>query len=182
MQRRRGFTLIEILVTIAIMVILMGLAVANIRSTQIRARDDERKNDAENMARQLDSSYTTGFSFTFSGSPVTFIGSYPTTAHMADPDTLKEIFDVLPPDVIIAPGKSTADDSVFVATNASEDPTLVTPTPSASNPYVYQPMSITSGASGFLCTDSATQTCRRFNLYYWTEADNVSHMIKGINR
>ncbi len=177
MQRSVGFTLVEILITISIMVLLMALAIANVRSTQISARNAERQADIENMTRQLDSLYTQGMSFTIGGSPVNLRGSYPTTVHMDNSDAKKEIFKALPDDVIVAPGKTSPDDSIFVADDADEATGTVSPQPSASQPYIYQPIS----ATGTLCTDSATQTCRRFNLYYWREGASIL-MVKSINR
>ena len=40
-MKARGFTVVEILVVIIIMAILLTLAVVNVRSTQINARDAE---------------------------------------------------------------------------------------------------------------------------------------------
>lgn len=181
MQRREGFTLIEILVTVSIILILMMLAVVNLRSTQMNARNAERLADIENMTRQLDSLYTQGMSYTVAGSPVNLRGSYPTTVHMDDTNAKKEIFKALPDDVIIAPGKTSPDESIFPADDGDEAIGTVAPAPSASQPYVYQPISNT----GTLCTDAATQTCRRFNFYYWQEASSgpgTVVMVRSVNR
>ncbi len=77
MRMSRGFTLIEILVTISIMVILLTLAVANLRSTQVQARDTERRNDAESIARGLEERYNLGN--TTATLPAGYVnkGSYP---------------------------------------------------------------------------------------------------------
>jgi len=60
MARQRGFTLTELLITISVMVILMTLAVVSVRSTQLNARDEERKTDIENIARGLERRYIEG--------------------------------------------------------------------------------------------------------------------------
>ena len=60
MKRREGFTLIELLITITVMVILLALSVVNLRSTQATARDEERKTDANIIARHLEVFYDSG--------------------------------------------------------------------------------------------------------------------------
>jgi len=60
MARQRGFTLTELLITISVMIILMTLAVVSVRSTQLNARDEERKTDIENIARGLERRYVEG--------------------------------------------------------------------------------------------------------------------------
>ena len=185
MKRSKGFTLIEILVTITIMVILMTLAVASVRSTQVRARDEDRKNDAENIVRQLDSLYTKGFSFPYpdSSTTVTLRGSYPTTDQMDNDDTVKAIFAELPPKVLISPNWESisigpADDNTSVQSPSATDED------SANAPaYIYQPFA----TDGALCTDAylvanPTQECRKFNLYYKTETNGTVVVLKSKNR
>lgn len=75
MTSSRGFTLVELLITITVMVILMSLAVISVRSTQANARDEERKSDIENIARGLERRYTDGNPV--ATMPWTAKGSYP---------------------------------------------------------------------------------------------------------
>jgi hypothetical protein len=69
--------------------------------------------------------------------------------------------------------------SLTVATNNVQTTAGVLPLPQATNnqnQYVYQPIQ----SDGSLCTTGLA--CRRYNLYYMTEADSVVHMIKSKNR
>jgi prepilin-type N-terminal cleavage/methylation domain-containing protein len=60
MKQSRGFTIIEIIVTISVMLVLMAVSIVALRSTQVDARDQERKTDVESIARGLEQRYTTG--------------------------------------------------------------------------------------------------------------------------
>jgi prepilin-type N-terminal cleavage/methylation domain-containing protein len=189
MKRSKGFTLIEILVTITIMVILMTLAVASIRSTQVRARDEDRRNDAENISRQLDALYTKGYTFPYTDSTatevsVTLRGSYPSTLQMSDPESRAAIFADLPPASLIDPSKNSSDETIMPAENtltgldANVAASSVLPAPGSDFPYVYQPIA----EDGTLC-DSDAKVCRKFNLYYQIEnTPKISGVVKSKNR
>lgn len=56
----RGFTVVEVLVTLVIMAILMGLGTVGLRSTLANGRDAERKSDIEIIARGLETRYNAG--------------------------------------------------------------------------------------------------------------------------
>ena len=75
MKRRPGFTLVELLITITIMVILLALVVVSLRSTQANARDEKRKTDTANIARGLERRYVEGNPIATSSSIEK--GSYP---------------------------------------------------------------------------------------------------------
>jgi prepilin-type N-terminal cleavage/methylation domain-containing protein len=169
MLRSRGFTLIEVLVTITIMVILMTLAVVNLRSTQVNARDAERKSDIESIARHLDSLYIRGFPASLNIPR----GSYPSTVVMNDATNRNLIFADLPKELLIDPGKTTSSETIFMATNiftgtdAKNSPaTSVLPAPGNDYPYVYQPIA----DDKTLCDNNpAGEVCRSFNIYTWIE-------------
>lgn len=57
---RRGFTIVELIITITIMGILLTLAVVNVAATQVKARDDERKSDVQTISTYLNTFYTSG--------------------------------------------------------------------------------------------------------------------------
>jgi len=59
---RSGFTVVEIIITVTIMGILLTLAVVNLNSTQVRARDDERKTDISSIQTYLESYSSSGSS------------------------------------------------------------------------------------------------------------------------
>ncbi|MFC1653967.1 type II secretion system protein [Patescibacteria group bacterium] len=52
-MRKRGFTLVELLVVIGILGVLAALLVANVSSGRSRARDTSRKSDFENIKKAL---------------------------------------------------------------------------------------------------------------------------------
>lgn len=79
MKRARGFTIIELLITLTIMVILLSLAVVNIKSGLAHSRDDKRKTDIGNIARGLEQRYTNGNPVITATTPAGIVqaGTYP---------------------------------------------------------------------------------------------------------
>lgn len=51
---KRGFTLVELLIVIAILSVLSTLGLANFQSTRIKARDLSRKSDLQTIAKSLE--------------------------------------------------------------------------------------------------------------------------------
>lgn len=60
MNMKRGFTVVEVLITLVIMAILLTLGVVSLRGMQANARDKERQTDIETMARGLERRYNEG--------------------------------------------------------------------------------------------------------------------------
>lgn len=56
----RGFTIIEILITLVVMAGLLSLGVAAVGSMQVQARDKERETDIQTIARGLEARYSNG--------------------------------------------------------------------------------------------------------------------------
>lgn len=56
-MKKKGFTLVELLVVIAILGILAVVGLRSFRSSQIKARDAQRKNDLGQMQRALEAYY-----------------------------------------------------------------------------------------------------------------------------
>ncbi len=168
---RRGFTVVELIITITIMGILLTLAVVGIVSTQATARDDERKTDVEVIANNLETYYRNGTE----GS--TSIGRYPSAVLTTSGDsyiqtTLRDIN----LKSLQAPGASSVATSFIAATNNNQTEAGVTPQPTTAQ-YVYQPLQ----ASGALCTSEA-QECRRFNLFYRLESTNAVQKVTSRNQ
>lgn len=61
----RGFTVVEVLVTLVVISILLGLGTVGLRSTLANARDAERKSDIEVIARALEARYNKGSTYTW---------------------------------------------------------------------------------------------------------------------
>ena len=70
----RGFTVVELLITLVIMAILLTLSVVSMRGLQASARDEERKIDVDTIARGLEEYYKKGNPYYTNGSSK---GSYP---------------------------------------------------------------------------------------------------------
>jgi prepilin-type N-terminal cleavage/methylation domain-containing protein len=165
MNREHGFTLVELLVTITIMVILITLSVVNLRSSQATARDDKRKSDSESIAQYLEIYYKTG-SDTMTG------GEYPPTAYTANEAAIINTLRDIDPKILRAPNVASTD-PISLA-NASS-----TSVPAANvSAYIYQPLQ----SDGALCTTPGDE-CRKFNLFYTLEsAPTVVQKITSKNQ
>lgn len=155
MNRRYGFTLVELLVTITIMVILLTLAVVNLRSSQMSARDDQRTADVTAIAQQLENFYK-------AGSDVEAAGQYPPTDDMATEANIKSALRDINAEVLRAPGVADSS-SISLIISTDTDPTAPVATTST---YVYQPLQ----SDGSLCISSGDE-CRKFILYYTLESE-----------
>ena len=183
-MKRRGFTIVELIIVIAIMGILLVLAVVNLRSTQINARDEQRKANVDAIAQNLEVFYRSGYS----GSTV--VGQYPATTIVGqettilpdiDPKSLVSPSSTTDPNTLVAP--STGTSSLVAATNATQTTAGVSPQPSSSNDvYVYQPLKTTDGGNTWTVCSGGTDECRKYNLYYWHEGDNTVQMVQSKNQ
>jgi prepilin-type N-terminal cleavage/methylation domain-containing protein len=167
MDRRAGFTLIEVLITISIMTILLTLAVISLRANQATARDDERSGDVTVIAQQLESYYKSGSSPIATYPP----GEYPPTDLMNTEANIRIALRDLDTKALRAPGVATTSPISFtVATNTTE------PSPDT-NTYVYMPLTRT----GTLC-QTAAQECYKFTLYYKLENNAAVQKIMSKNQ
>jgi len=164
-MKRRGFTIVELAVVITIMGILLVLGVVVLDTSQINARDSERKTDIESIAINLDTFYTSGTD----GS--TTIGRYPSTVLIGTETTMLRDID---PKNLKTPGASSS--SLVAATNNTQTTLGVLPQPTIAQ-YVYQPLQ----SDGSLCT-TEVQECRKFNLFYRLEIDSAIYMLASKNQ
>lgn len=166
----RGFTVIEIIITITVMGILLILAVVNLNATQIKARDDERKADVEAIASALEIYFKTGVSTTtnFGRYPNTGIGNTSASIKAELPDVNIKSF--------IAPGATSTAQTFVLATNNVQTTAGVAPQPTTIQ-YIYQPIM----GSGALCGLGQID-CRKFNLYYRLESNNAVYQLKSKNQ
>ncbi|HTJ72969.1 MAG TPA: type II secretion system protein [Verrucomicrobiae bacterium] len=165
MKRNAGFTLVELLITMTVMVILLVLVVVSLRSNQANARDEERKTDIGVIAQQLENYYE-------AGTPTTDPGQYPGTADVNTEAEVKALLPDLNSKVLRAPDVADSSAMSFtVATSAAAQ------TPDTST-YIYQPLK----ADGSLCTAATwgvTNECREFIIYYALEATSGTQTIKS---
>lgn len=160
MNQRSGFTIIELIIVMFVIGILLTLGVVNLKSTQIASRDSERRIDVDTIAIQLERYYSSGDNK----------GTYPSTALTTSQATMQDALDNIDIDSITAPNVELATMTFISATNATQTTAGVTPQPTVDQ-YVYQPIK----TGGTLCT--GTESCRKYNIYYRTEADNEIHLV-----
>lgn len=77
MQTRRGFTIVEMVVTLAIMAILLTLTVVSLDQSQVNARNAKRRADTQAIARGLEVRYKQGNPRASESSGMTNPGQYP---------------------------------------------------------------------------------------------------------
>jgi len=80
-MKRRGFTIIELIIVVTIMGILLTIGVVNLRGSQANGRDAERKVDVDTIALHLETYYTSGIDntsipFSATGGTITTSGNY----------------------------------------------------------------------------------------------------------
>lgn len=81
----RGFTVVEVLITLVIMTVLLALGTIGIRGSLANARDAERRSDIETIARGLEIRYKKGNSYSWDGGSASAThpaGSYPGNEEM----------------------------------------------------------------------------------------------------
>lgn len=170
-MNRRGFTIVELLIIVAVMGTLLVLGVVNLRGSQAHARDTERKTDVETIAHHLEIFYTSGRD----GS--TSIGRYPSTGLTASGvSSITQNLRDINLDSVQAPGITDPLQTFLMASNTNQTTSGILPLPSIDE-YIYQPLQ----SDGALCT-TGSQECRKFNLYYHTEVDDAVHMITSKNQ
>ncbi|MGH7218359.1 MAG: type II secretion system protein [Candidatus Microsaccharimonas sp.] len=167
---QRGFTVVELVITITIMGILLTLAVVGLNATQVNARDSERKGDVEAISLHLETYYSSNYDET------QFIGGrYLESGYISEAD-LKKFLPDLDLKNVRAPGVELNQPiSLVAATNTVTTTAGILPKPSSTNDvYVYQPLTV----NGALCVDPfISGECRRFNIYYYEEASDTIKMV-----
>jgi len=166
---RRGFTIVELVITITVMGILLLLAVVNVGSTQANARDDERVADIEAIGNALERYYKTG-----TDTSTTF-NRYPTTDALSSVELIKS--NLLDIDIksFQAPGLTDTNAVSLVMATTNIQTGSSSPQPSITE-YVYQPLR----GDGLLCTQ--TTECRKFNLYYRLESGATIYKVMSKNQ
>ena len=177
---RRGFTIVELIITITIMGILLTLAVVNVNVTQMKARDEQRKGDIEAIAANLEAFYAAGTDGT------TSFARYPSLGLFNSYDSLRSNLRDIDLSSLRAPGVADAGPNAipasFVASTntgtaaANQTVAGVSPQPTISQ-YVYQPIK----TDGSLC-QAGDIDCRKFNLFYRLESDNTVYRVTSKNQ
>lgn len=150
--RDKGFTVVELLVVITVMVILLAVALSADDDMLKRSRDSQRANDVAVIVNDVELYYRT--------KPVMTGATYPTTAQINDPAIRSQII-TSGSDALYAPDQTTV--SLQAASSTStQNPTV--------HQYIYQPFS----ATDTLCTAAP---CVRYKLYYRKEAPTTPSQV-----
>ena len=197
-KARGGFTLVELMITMVIMVILTVLAVVITGNIQMQARDNEREQDIQSIARGLEQRYNIG------NSRVTYQtkGYYPGYNEFLHAVIGWDWCSVKPTEYSpcnVPGGYKTAwlpgisDETLLTPTSSQDqkrelktlwdagggttaqnniDREALKNTLLANDNYVYESLSSTNTP----CFDSG---CARFNLYYRRETDGVTVQVKS---
>ena len=173
-MKQRGFTVVELIITVTIMGILLVLTVVNVSSSQMRARDDERATDVQSIALNLESYFSAQQADNFMSG-----GTYVGANYLTDSTFVGGVLPDVDPKVLRAPGIDLSDPQSFIkATNNTQTKTGVLPQPTKDT-YVYQPLT----AAGALCADPFTDgACRKFNIFYFLENGSKVEMITSKNQ
>ena len=128
-KSQSGFTIIELLIVIAIIAILAGVVLVNFQGAQAKARDSQRLTDLRSLQAKLEEYYhdNSGYPSTFTAGSFTGI----------DPETLLD------------PNENTIVINSLVSDKSAAD-NIAAPTASSASDYIYIPY----GPSG--CTTSCS--------------------------
>jgi len=174
MRKHYGFTIVELAVAIAILVILLTIGLVSFRSTQMSARDREREGDVRTIANYIEGIY--GLNISSGSSDIKMAGSYPSTPLISNSSYYDATFGDLPRHAAFAPGVSSR--SLVASTNAASTfPVTVSnisPAPTKDT-YVYLPI---GGSGSSTCTSTASE-CRSFRIYYRSELDNQVKFVES---
>jgi prepilin-type N-terminal cleavage/methylation domain-containing protein len=158
MNRRAGFTIVELVITLTIMTILIVLSVVELSGSLAQARDEERRSDVENIIMFQENAYNR--------SPTR---SYFHNTTISTPALIESTYTNIDRNSLRAPGVVSPNYSLVIATNTVQTATGVLPQPTVTT-YVYQPLE----ADGTICNDAAS--CRKFNIYYREESTSTTIM------
>lgn len=174
--RRAGFTLIELMITLVVMVALMSLGVAAISNLQAQGRDKEREEDMAIIARGLEAYYSNGskaVSDNVSGGGLK--GTYPNGAdlkYILDNGIIGDALPGVSTQSITAPNKKSSD---FFNGGDNKSPAQ-TDSAFNSGQYIYIPY---YDATDNIAKNSDNPTAVRYILKYKKESDGDTVTIES---
>jgi prepilin-type N-terminal cleavage/methylation domain-containing protein len=158
---QQGFTIIELLIVVAVFTIIAAISVDATGNYQLRARDTEREADARIIASSMERYYRT--------QPAANGATYPSVSTVVSSTntslmTMAKIVDE--PEAVTAPNQTSV--SIVMATSSGDKtPTI--------NQYVYQAMNV----DGTLCS---AVPCAKFKLYFRLEDSNEIKSIDSLRQ
>lgn len=177
MQTTRGFTIVEMTITLAIIAILLVLGLSSYSESQKSARDTERRGDAQNIAEAMERFYASGATNQSTGTTYT-PGDYPS---VTEAQTAGFLADILPG--LDAASREYSFSNPSPSDHFRVDYNAGAPTENAESAGVlsritsatttdkitYQPLSFNESLGIWVACRNTNDDCRRFKLYYRTE-------------
>lgn len=158
----KGFTIVEIIIVLAILTIVLGISWQVTNSYMAYARDNERESDTKSISRVFERFYRSQSAST--GTP-----TYPTVTQINN-SAQRSLIIPNGDERLIAPNNA-GSVSLIAAT------TTATPAPTAQQ-YIYQPFT----SSGAICTNGASAPCVRFFLYSRSEASDQVIVLESMHQ
>ncbi len=183
--QQRGYTIVEIIIVLALIGILVALAMAQFNNSQADARDKQLESQAKAVARGLEEYYRTG-NPTYGIEP----GKYPSTNEVrhASGENVADVGTQVTGgylDTWLSGARLEAMAKLRVITTAGKtpenDPNIRSSTPVGAityEPLIFTPASGSDPDRFSFCTTKAA-LCSRFNIYYRTEKDGLIHTIRS---
>lgn len=183
----RGFTVVELIITVVVITIILMLSIASLRSSQVASRNDERDAKARQIAASLDNYYQYGHSP--SNTPP---GRYPDTTtftSIISSGVVEERLTGIDQSALRFswhPDGETNIEPYYNAANLNDNQNLanITEQATSSGKILYEPLTLRpSGAAvdndRWQGCVSSSQTCNRFNLYFIEEGSGQLITIEG---
>lgn len=158
MHKQQGYTIIEMIIVIAVIGTLAGIVAVSYNGVQLNGRDTERKSDTLSVKSQLEVYFNNN-------------GTYPTSATMTNSDAStiaggSGILKGLGEEALVNPSASGGTTNSFQAISAGNPPV---------DEYWYE--SYDSDGS----TVCSATPCAKFKIKYTTEVDGATITLPSIN-
>ena len=188
-NKNSGFTIIEIIIVITIMLVLATVAVVSLRTSRYAALDNEKRDDVAAIARHFENIYENGLQSGSTSHDPTEMG-YPSLELINSPSSPNSIVILsgIEESGLKNPNDPSASAPLFSLAAATSPDQDANSWASNQNQYYYQPLTInntlcntSNGASGVI-QPRATSPCVKFNIHYYSQQDSTYKTVKSVNQ